>query len=149
MIYTIGYQGLPVERFRQIIEEKNIDIVIDVRSKPSGRAYQYNRKALEKMFLDIAPKMYWYKGDILGGFAPIHESAIEWLTGCDHNMGIKWEGTDTGDIRFNYLILCYEANPCECHRHYELGKRLLKRGIDIIHLYQGREIKASELEVRK
>lgn len=145
MIYTIGYQGLQLPQFKRILEEKKIDILVDVRSKPNGRAFQYNRKALEA-WLPTLSKLYWYKGDVLGGFKPIEPDALQWLEGLNHNMGIKTNTADTGPIRFNYLLLCFEANPRECHRHYILARHLTSKGIEVIHLdKEMRETPASTL----
>lgn len=145
MIYSIGYQGLPLDQFKRILEEKQIDILVDVRSKPNGRAFQYNRKALEEL-LPAMKKLYWYKGDVLGGFKPIEPDALTWLEGLNHNMGIKASTADTGPIRFNYLLLCFEDNPLECHRHYILARHLVSKGIEVIHLDKAmRETPASSL----
>lgn len=134
MIYTIGYQGLPLTQFLQILADKRIDVLIDVRSKPYGRAVSYNRKALEELFAKLG-KRYIYKGDVLGGFTPIYPPAIEWLADRICDTGV------------NHLILCFEKNPAECHRHYELGRRLLARDIDIMHLsYNGLNMWASEIK---
>ena len=78
MIYTVGYQGMQFPTFETILDELAIDILIDVRSKPHGRAYQYNRLALEKRLKEMK-RLYWYKGDVLGGFKPVEPAALERL----------------------------------------------------------------------
>lgn len=148
MIYTIGYQGLPLDRFKEILVEKDINIIVDVRSKPYGRAYQYNRKALEFMVKDSLI-LYWYKGDVLGGFAPIKPAALSWLEGIGRpdNGAVFGPGFKVPHVEINYLLLCYEANPRECHRHYELAKHLMSKRITVIHLDKnGDETRAIDLE---
>ncbi len=149
MIYTIGYQGLPFDRFKEILVEKDINIIVDVRSKPYGRAFQYNRKALEFMTKDTpATLLYWYKGDVLGGFNPIKPEALKWLESIGVPNGKEFgPGFKVPDVPINYLILCYEANPRECHRHYELAKHLMSKGIAVVHLDKaGSETRAADLE---
>jgi uncharacterized protein (DUF488 family) len=150
MIYTIGYQGLPLHEFQRIIKEKHISILVDVRSKPYGRAFQYNRSALEPLMKSIGV-LYWYKGDVLGGFAEIKPDALRWLEGCaDKNACEFGSGFKVPAVEFNHLILCFEANPSECHRHYALTRHLLSKGFEVIHLLKGGgEIKASDLEAKR
>ena len=127
--------------------ERDMPVVarVDLPGKPNGRAFQYNRKALEA-WLPTLSKLYWYKGDVLGGFKPIEPDALQWLEGLNHTMGIKTNTADTGPIRFNYLVMCFEANPRECHRHYILARHLVSKGIEVIHLdKEMRETPASAL----
>ena len=146
MIYTIGYQGLPLDSFKRILREADINILIDVRSKPYGRAFQYNRNALEPLLKEMGI-LYWYKGDVLGGFSEIKPEALAWLEGCGTPNGADF-GPDfkVPAVPINYLLLCFEANPRECHRHYALGRHLIGQGIDVVHLLKdGRKVAAGDL----
>lgn len=135
MIFSIGYQGLPVPQFQAIVQDNNIDIVIDVRSKPNGRAFQYNRNALEVMLKEMG-KAYLYKGDVLGGFTPCDLEALEWLTEIIHSGK-------------RYLLLCFEADPRTCHRHYILSRYLGANGIEVTHiLADGRKVYESDLNLQ-
>jgi ATP-dependent DNA helicase RecQ len=125
-IFSVGYRGLSVEGLAAIMERKGIDRIIDVRSKPFSRKPGFSRKALADAF---DPRYLW-KGDVLGGLGVIRDDAVDWLA---HQDGVL-------------LLMCKEANPLDCHRYYELGVRLLARGVDCIHLYGAGELSTTELE---
>jgi len=128
MIYTLGYQKLPVPEFQRILREKHIDCIVDVRSKPHGRAHQYNKNSLATAYGD----KYQWLGATLGGFGEIGDDSIKDLA-----------ASFLPDL--NYLIICFEADPRECHRHYEIGRRMLPLGVDIIPLQGSLEIKESSM----
>lgn len=53
---------------------------------------------------------YLWKGDILGGFTAIPDSAIEWLAGFGRDRTV--------------CIMCMEADPEQCHRKTVIARRL-------------------------
>jgi uncharacterized protein (DUF488 family) len=117
-IYTIGYQGMTINRLTEIMEEKDITKLIDVRSKPFSRNVQFNRNNLARVLGDL----YLWKGDILGGLSgPASEEGIAFL--------LIIRQTET------VLIMCMEKSPLACHRFYDISRRLYQEaGIDAIHL---------------
>jgi ATP-dependent DNA helicase RecQ len=124
-IFTVGYQGLSIEDLGAIMERKGIDRIIDVRSKPFSRKSGFSRKALADAF---GPRYLW-KGDVLGGLGVIQDDAVDWLARQDGVL----------------LLMCMETAPRDCHRYYELGVRLLARGVDCVHLFGSRELTTTEL----
>jgi uncharacterized protein (DUF488 family) len=128
MIFTIGYQKLTVERLVQIMDEKKIAVLVDVRSVPYSRKPDFNRKKLEKI---LGPRYAWL-GDILGGkFGPAKPQGIDKLLELVP--------------QFPVLVLCMEDNPCDCHRYWDIGIRLLDKGIDAVHIHGTKELRTSEL----
>ena len=117
-IYTIGYQGMTLERLIEIMDEKNINRLLDVRSKPYSRRVQFNGRQLEKRL----GERYLWKGNILGGLSgPVPEEGIQFLLA-------QRDGETT-------LLLCMEKSPLACHRFYDISRRLYQEaGIDAIHL---------------
>jgi len=116
--YTWGYQGRQPVDLENIIREKKITRIIDVRSRPYGRAYKFNRKKLEEFY----PQLYIWRGDSLGGFGEITETSIAILA------------RELKILSGPGLLMCYEKNPLECHRHYEISRRLKKYGVETINL---------------
>ena len=134
MIYYIGYQQLTVETLEETLRTHNITFLIDVRSVPYSRKPQFNRKKLEQQFsLDA----YIWKGDILGGkFGLVLETGIDFLRQLDK------EGRQV-------VLMCLENNPRDCHRYQDIGIRLLKYGIDVIHIHDGIEETTSQIVKEK
>ena len=119
MIYSIGYQKLGQKTLIEILKGHQVEVLVDVRSKPYGRIPVYNRNAMER-WLPAAGISYLWKGDILGGFAPIEDEAIRWLA-------------DFGRER-TVCIMCMEADPEKCHRKTEIGRRIEAYGDRVEHL---------------
>ena len=119
MIYSIGYQKLDQKTLIEILKAHQVEVLVDVRSRPYGRKPVFNRNAMGR-WLPAAGIEYLWKGDILGGFAPIEDEAIRWLADfCRERI---------------VCIMCMEADPERCHRKMEIGRRLEHRGIRVGHL---------------
>ena len=120
LLYSIGYQYMkePAELVAAL-RRYEIGVLVDVRSKPYGRKYAFNRKALETL-LPSAGIGYVWKGDVLGGFASISEEAIKGLA--------AWQRDRVA------CLMCMEKDPDRCHRKNEIARRLLSYGVEVLHL---------------
>jgi uncharacterized protein (DUF488 family) len=120
MLYSVGYQNLKnIETLKDILEEKGIKILLDVRSRPYGRKALFNKKKLET-FLPASGIDYIWAGKTLGGFSEINEEDIKKLAG--------WQ---KGKI---VCLVCMEADPDRCHRKNEIARRLKKYGVSVNHI---------------
>jgi uncharacterized protein (DUF488 family) len=119
MIYSIGYQNLDRQTLIEILKAHQVDALVDVRSRPYSRVFVFNRNAMQR-WLPEADIDYLWKGDILGGFAPIEEESIKWLS-------------EFGSGRL-VCIMCMEADPGKCHRKNEIGRRIEAYGVGIEHI---------------
>jgi len=135
MIYTVGYQNITIEQLEQIMEEKDIGLLIDVRSIPYSRnpgKREFNKNRLRDVLGDL--KYVWW-GDICGGKrGPVIPTCIESL------KLYAMPGEE------NILLLCLEGDPRECHRYYDISIRLLEHDIDAVHIFNGSEMKTSEIK---
>jgi uncharacterized protein (DUF488 family) len=122
MIYTIGYSKWTVDQLLKVMTEKEVDLLVDLRSVPFGRFNPpFNRPNLEH----VLRSLYIWKGDVLGGkYGPVKDEGINWLI-AEHNR----------EIGRNIIIMCVEADPRKCHRLTDVCARLyLEHGIDAVHL---------------
>ena len=120
MLYTIGYQNLKnADELIRILKEKGIQRLVDVRSKPIGRNASFRKPHL-KMACRKAGIVYHWKGATLGGFGDISASAIFEL--------FAWQQDKRA------CLMCMEADPDQCHRSYEIAKRLHQKGLNVIHI---------------
>jgi uncharacterized protein (DUF488 family) len=126
-IYSIGYQKLTIARLIEVMTDRGVNLLIDLRCKPYGRLKDFNRNALVKIF----GNRYSWQGETLGGFCgPVAKEAIESLS--------KLSGS--------VLIMCMEHDPLKCHRYQDIAKRLLEDyTIDVIHIMDDREYRTSDL----
>ena len=131
-IYTIGYQNLSVDLFIDILIEKGIKTVLDVRNKPFSYKYGFNYSWLNK---------YLPEFDI--DYINIPELGIEEKYRKTFSQEKLWKYYfDLLDRRKDYLnritnivmkqptvLMCYEINPENCHR-----LRLAKKIQDLTNL---------------
>ena len=135
MIYSIGYHSTTLDKVVEIMREKGVDYLVDVRTHPYSRRpdkFEFNKNRL----IEVFGARYRWEGEILGG----------------KEGEVKPEGIDllarmsTKPSEKILLIMCLEHKPEDCHRHYDISLKLLERGVDVIHIFEDREIPASNLK---
>lgn len=119
MLYSIGYQHLTVNALMDILREKDITHLMDVRSKPFSRLKGFNKAQLQRIITEAGISYLW-AGDRLGGLAPISDEAITWLA--------EWQKDKTA------CLMCMESDPDRCHRKQEIARRLQKYGVIVEHI---------------
>lgn len=125
MLYTIGYQGMKISEFIDILKKHDIKYLVDVRSKPTSRNASFRRSPLSKVLLENSIQYIWM-GDKLGGFGDIKERDIQGLA--------DWEKGRTA------CLMCMEADPRQCHRYDRIAKRVSSYGVVALHIIKGGEL---------
>ncbi len=125
MIYTIGYQRITMEKLIEIIGDNSVDLVVDVRSHPYSRnpdKQEFNKNRMSKQL----EEEYLWLGDLCGGKTgrPVTEKCVEKI----------YEDLHYGR-GFNLMLMCMENHPCDCHRMYDISRRLMKKGEEVYHLH--------------
>jgi uncharacterized protein (DUF488 family) len=123
MLYSIGYQNLEnIETLQDILQEKGINILLDVRSRPYSKKGSFNKKVLES-FLPVVGIEYNWVGETLGGFSEIDEDDIRKLAGWQKDRVV--------------CLMCMEVDPDRCHRKNDIAERLKKYGVSVHHIVNG------------
>ena len=125
-IYTVGYARLTLDALAAIADVCQATIV-DVRGRPVSRKRGFGRRQLETRF----GTRYVWRGETLGNKPP----------NCITAEGLLWLKEQPG----NFLLLCLEENPLECHRH-EIALDLSGMGIKVLHIYQDEVVEAEEVQ---
>jgi uncharacterized protein (DUF488 family) len=146
LIYTIGHSDHPMPAFVDLLRQRDITLLADVRSQPYSRwAPQFNREPLEHD-LEEAGIRYCFMGDALGG-RPSHPQLY---TAGRPDYG-RMERTDVYQRGIERLldlariervaVMCGEGNHQHCHRHLLITQTLLKQGVVVLHIQpDGREV---------
>lgn len=121
MLYTIGYQDKTIEEFISLLQEREVEFLLDVRSKPFSKLRNFSRDVLKKK-LEENGISYTWAGATLGGFAESKESEIVRLS--------KWQSNKKA------AIMCMEADPRKCHR-FKIAARLGRYGVEVAHITKG------------
>jgi uncharacterized protein (DUF488 family) len=139
-VITVGHSNHELNHFLDLVREMELGVVVDVRSHPYSRfAGQFNREPLERSFaaLDIR---YLFLGRELGGRpegAEFYDDEGHVLYGRVARSPVFLDGLvrlEQGLGRFRVAIVCSEEDPTDCHRRLLVGRVLVERGIEVLHL---------------
>ena len=125
MLYTVGYQRLPIKRLDDLVECLEIALLSDVRKRPFSHIPGYSSGALVARYGD----KYTMKGKVLGGGGNVTDEGIEWL-----------EQASKGK---NVMIMCMEDFPIDCHRHTAICAPHFP---EAVHYYDGQLFEAGAME---
>lgn len=122
-IFSIGHSSVAFSEFLKKLKDKEIDILVDIRSRPQSRfCPQYNRKKMSEE-LGKADITYVFKGDRLGGLGV----NIDYEGAIDELVRIIEQGKKV-------CVMCSEAKYTECHRHEMLEPSFNQRGVKMEHI---------------
>lgn len=140
-IYTIGYGNRKTEEFLRLLLKYNIKYLIDVRSHPISKFNpEFSRSSLNNTLAENGIK-YVFMGDSIGG-RPIDISCYDIKGKVDYNIVAEKDFFKKGIERLRtaykkdipVVIMCSEANPCDCHRSKLIGKVLSREKILLQHI---------------
>jgi uncharacterized protein (DUF488 family) len=132
-IYTIGHSNLSYEKFISLLKPFGIEAVADVRSKPASVHARWSAKKKFEQTLKDEGIEYNYFGNELGGL-PFEKIAdfYERERSPLFVVGIQ-RLIDSANKKLT-VILCSEARPEKCHRKNIIGRHLVNRGWEVIHI---------------
>jgi len=139
MLYTIGHSNLAIEDFIALLKQFDIQILIDVRSKPYSSYVKYFNKENLKATLHKNGIDYFYGGNQLGGIPDDEElyrdgkAVFELIRkSADYKKGLQ---VVKKLISLKTVVLmCVEENPFHCHRNILISQDLLKIGYEVRHI---------------
>jgi uncharacterized protein (DUF488 family) len=139
-IYTIGHSSHSAEHFLGLLEQHRIEVLVDTRSTPvSSYSPQFDREPLHSL-VAAAKVKYLYLGDVIGGRPKDPNHYDEHGRARYAAMGKGKEFLETiarlerGAAEFRVAILCSEEDPAHCHRRLLVGRVLMERGTELLHI---------------
>ncbi len=139
-LYTIGHSSHTPEHFIGLLRRHRIDVLVDARSAPYSRySPHFDREPLHRLATAAAIK-YLYLGDVLGG-RPKDETHYDLsgraryakVAGSPEFLG-GIERLERGADEFRVALLCSEEDPTHCHRRLLIGRVLVERGAELLHI---------------
>jgi uncharacterized protein (DUF488 family) len=140
IIWTIGHSSHTLARFVELLQAHDIQVVVDVRSRPYSRfASQFNRQALDAALPEHDIR-YVFMGKELGGKPqdaaydlPDGSLDLERFTARpEFQHGLKRLLAEAARSRI--CLMCSEGDPLKCHRTMLLAPELVNRGIEVLHI---------------
>ena len=143
-IYTIGHSNHTWERFLALLRGHDIELLVDVRSRPASRWARFANKRILPRLLDEAGIGHAYLGESIGGkpansalYDPDgqpHYASIaaddDFQKGIDRLLELA-EGLQTA-------MMCAEEDPAKCHRTLLITPELEGRGLQVQHIRRDR-----------
>lgn len=139
-LFTVGHSNWEFPRFVELLKGAQIELLVDVRSKPqSSRFPQFSHPVL-KMQLKGEGIEYLFLGDELGG-RPDDPDAYRANGVVDYAARRKSYAFRAGMERLmmelekqTLAIMCAEEDPLECHRFLMISPELVALGVQPMHL---------------
>lgn len=141
-VYTAGYEGLQIDAFLNGLLRAGIERLIDVRNNPVSRRYGFHKSTLGRLCqnLDIEYRHLPELG--------IQSKARQDLDrpGARDRLFADYTATtlaiETGAVAAvaqimrerPSVLVCMEAEPCECHRSHLAVPVAAQAGLEIEHL---------------
>lgn len=125
VLFTIGYEGISLEKYLQKLLFNDVKLLVDVRRNPLSMKYGFSKKALKKYCNSLGIE-YVHLPDV--GIQSDKRKNL--TTQNDYNkLFEEYERTTLKETLHSQLkilnmlkqnkriaLTCFEAEPCQCHR---------------------------------
>ncbi len=158
-VFTIGHSNHPLERFMELLEKYEIEVLVDIRTSPFSRFSRHFSQEPLRNAIQGAGLKYLFLGKELGG-RPKDAQFYDQEGYIDYARiaatGQFSEGIDmliAGSEKSRVAVMCSEENPVDCHRRRLVGPVLVQRKVELKHirgngeLQLEREFKEDDMEL--
>jgi len=140
-VWTIGYEGLSIDAFLAVLLKEGIQSIIDLRNSPFSRKYGFSYDVLSKRCDDFALKYFHFPEvgiplELRKQFSDkpalwnIYQTTILPKT----HRSFKSISSICRDLPS--VLLCFEKDPLDCHRHIVAREVRRISGLPIFHYDQ-------------
>ena len=139
-LYSVGHSTHSLAEFLTLLGMHDVEVIVDVRSVPASQRFpQFNRNTLAAE-LPLRGKKYLFLGGELGGRPSDPEmydsdgyvlyDRLARTRAFEEGLARICDGART----YRIALLCSEEDPAACHRHILIGRVLVDRGVDVLHI---------------
>lgn len=139
-VYTIGHSSHAIEAFTILLGGHGIEVVVDTRSAPYSKfAPQFDRAVLRRDLASAGVK-YLFLGAELGGRPrgdDFYDESGRVLYGkrtADAFFQESMARLERGIAQYRVALMCGEEDPAHCHRRLLVGRVLVERGHELLHI---------------
>jgi uncharacterized protein (DUF488 family) len=124
-LFTIGYEGLSISHFWNLLVTHEIEMLLDVRSTPWSRKPGFSKSALERTAeANNIRYQHWGKMGCPRDILQAYRQDANWEVYSEKFW--KYLRTQDEDVialsklaqSLRCCLLCFEADPNYCHRSY-------------------------------
>ncbi len=150
-IFSIGHSNHDWDTFSQLLIDNEIELLVDVRSKPVSRFAPFSNRRRFPGLLDSIAVGYQFMGGPLGGRSAdeaIYDSSgkpdYDKMRLMDGFQDAIDELIDMASHR-RTVILCSEGDPANCHRRLLLGPPIGEAGVELLHIMRDGDVRSDSL----
>lgn len=144
-LYTLGYEGISIDRYLDRLIERDIRLVIDVRKNPVSRKYGFSKRGLAEHLSRVGIR-YVHEPDV--GVSSHLRRALdtpeEYVKLFEHfaeeilpdKKAVIYRIIEATQKNRRVALTCFESDPQMCHRHKitEAIDTLTSNSLQITHL---------------
>lgn len=128
-IFTIGYSGLTIAKFIDLLNFYQIEIIADIRRYPNSKYnYDFNQGVLISHLTNVNIKYIWFGSD-LGGYR--EQGYKEYMQKVTFKESLK--KLQLLASKNPTALMCLEKNYTACHRRF-IADELFKQSWHISHI---------------
>jgi hypothetical protein len=125
MLFTIGYEGVSLEKYLNILIQNDIHLLCDVRNNPISRKFGFSKNNLQKYLTHInidyihIPEL----GIISEKRSNLHSDLDYDKLFKDYKSSLSKRGETLNRVyqllqtKTRIALTCFEHDPSHCHRH--------------------------------
>jgi uncharacterized protein (DUF488 family) len=139
-VYTVGHSSHSFEEFLRLVTTNSIEVVVDTRSAPYSKfAPQFDRESVQRDLVQAGVK-YLFFGAELGGrpknsaYYDERGHVLYSRITKDAAFNAAIERLERGAAGFRVALMCGEEDPAHCHRRLLVGRVLVERGHEVLHI---------------
>lgn len=144
-LFTIGYEGISLEEYINILIGKDVKMLCDVRKNSFSMKYGFSKSQLKTACEGVGIKFYHFPevGIVSDKRKSLETQADYDLLFKDYNETVIPRTKQTQDIIIDLIknykrvaITCFEADKCQCHRSHlaEAISKKASKAFSTIHL---------------
>lgn len=120
-VLTIGYEGHTISEFIRQLCSREVEAVLDVRADPNSRKPGFSKAVLEERLNEVGIRYFSFpKLGIPSFYRRKYPVRIELLNFYERellpNVPEEIERAAKVCRKYRSVLLCYEADPMQCHR---------------------------------
>ena len=140
MLYTVGYEGLNIHQFLNMLDKYNIDKIIDIRERPISRKPGFSKNILREELQENGIEYAYIPA--LGCPKEIrinYKADAEWIAYTKKFKAyVKTQDAALAEVMemmtdHTCALLCFEANPQLCHRSLVAAELIRRYAVQVRH----------------
>ena len=150
-VYTIGYAGFSPEKFLAALRDRQVSVLVDVRSTPFSQHFpDYNQDRLAAvlkqngLYYRNYAKEFGARQEDLGLYHPDGYLDFERFAQSDAFQSGVQKLCRSMEQGYTFALMCAEKRPITCHRAILVARAFSGLGYPVLHLLPGGETQSPQ-----